>query len=172
MTLHDDQTYAGDGTPVAHPTTHEWSHGLGEIVQGALDAGLVVRGLAEHYYTEWQMLESMVKDADDRWVLPEAPERLPLLFTLQATRPVEAAWHKMMTALAKHEENHRLIFLEEAAKFAEKVTAKTDLTRKVLKPILDQFSKDVKTAQDLYDSKTEHGKKEGVFLPAPDEVKD
>ena len=73
VTLHDAQTYAGDGTPVAHATTHEWSHGLGEIVQGALDAGLVVRGLAEHYYTEWQMLESMVKDGDDRWVLPEAP---------------------------------------------------------------------------------------------------
>ena len=33
------------------------------------------------------MLESMVKDGDDRWRLPEAPERLPLLFTLQATRP-------------------------------------------------------------------------------------
>jgi hypothetical protein len=47
----------------------------------------VIRGLAEHYFTEWRMLASMVKDADDRWVLPEAPERLPLLFTLQAIRP-------------------------------------------------------------------------------------
>jgi len=35
-----------------------------------------------------------------------------------------------------------------------------------------QFSKDVKTAQDLYDGKTGHGEKEGVFLPAPDQVKD
>jgi SAM-dependent methyltransferase len=87
VTLDDDRTYAGDGTPLAHATTHEWSHGLGEIVQGALAAGLVVSGLAEHYYTEWRMLESMVMDADDRWVLPEAPERLPLLFTLQATKP-------------------------------------------------------------------------------------
>jgi SAM-dependent methyltransferase len=87
VTMHDDQTYAGDGTPVAHATTHEWSHGIGEIVQGAIDAGLVVRGLAEHYYTEWRMLESMVEDDDGRWTLPEAPERLPLLFTLQATKP-------------------------------------------------------------------------------------
>ena len=52
------------------------------------------------------------------------------------------------------------------------MSAKTDLTRKVLKPMLDQFSKDVKTAQDLYDGKTGHGEKEGVFLPAPDQVKD
>ncbi|MCE9658142.1 MAG: class I SAM-dependent methyltransferase [Burkholderiales bacterium] len=87
VTLHDDQTYSGDGTPLANSTSHEWSHSLGEIVEGALAAGLVVSGLAEHYYTEWRMLESMVKDADDRWLLPEAPERLPLLFTLQATKP-------------------------------------------------------------------------------------
>jgi SAM-dependent methyltransferase len=88
VTMHDDQTYSGDGTPLAHATTHEWSHGIGEIVQGALAAGLAVSGLVEHHYTEWRMLESMVMDADERWVLPEAPERLPLLFTLQATRPV------------------------------------------------------------------------------------
>ena len=84
----------------------------------------------------------------------------------------KTAWDKMMNSLAKHEENHRLIFLEEAAKFAEKVQAKTDLTRKVLKPMLDQFSKDVFAAQKLYDDKTSHGEKEGVFLPAPDKVKD
>ena len=47
----------------------------------------MVSGLVEHYYTEWRMLESMVNDADDRWLLPEAPERLPLLFTLLATKP-------------------------------------------------------------------------------------
>ena len=87
VTMHDEHTYAGDGTPVAHATTHEWSHGLGEIVRGALDAGLVVTGLDEHHYTEWQMLKSMVIDETGRYVLPEAPERLPLLFTLQAVKP-------------------------------------------------------------------------------------
>jgi predicted secreted Zn-dependent protease len=84
----------------------------------------------------------------------------------------KAAWDKMMTALAKHEDNHRLILLEEAAKFCAKVSAKTDVTRKVLQPMLDQFSKDIETAQALYDGKTGHGEKEGVFLPAPDKVKD
>jgi SAM-dependent methyltransferase len=87
VTLQDDQTYTGDGTPLGHATTHEWSHGLGEIVQGALDAGLVITGLAEHYYTEWQMLPSMARVEPARWVLPEAPERLPLLFTLTARKP-------------------------------------------------------------------------------------
>ena len=89
VTMHDDQTYAGDGTPVAHATTHEWSHGLGEVVRGALDAGLVIADLDEHYYTEWQMFQSMVRDETGRYVLPEAPERLPLLFTLQAVKPAQ-----------------------------------------------------------------------------------
>jgi len=84
----------------------------------------------------------------------------------------KAAWDKMMTALAKHEDNHRLILLEEAMKFGNLVTAKKDLTRKVLKPMLDNFSSEVTKAEKLYDAKTDHGRKEGVFLPAPDQVKD
>ena len=87
VTIESDQTYVGDGTPVAHKTTHEWSHGLGEIVQGALDAGLVIGRLEEHYYTEWQMLASMRREPCGRYVLREGPERLPLLFTLQASKP-------------------------------------------------------------------------------------
>jgi SAM-dependent methyltransferase len=87
VTLENDQTYAGDGTPLAHKTTHEWSHGLGEIVQGALDAGLVIGRLEEHYYTEWQMLPSMRREPSGRYVLREGPERLPLLFTMQASKP-------------------------------------------------------------------------------------
>jgi SAM-dependent methyltransferase len=87
VTLNDDQTYAGDGTPLEHTTTHEWSHGLGEIVQGALDAGLRIDRLREHYFTEWQMLPSMVRQSPGHYVLPDRPERLPLMFTLQASQP-------------------------------------------------------------------------------------
>lgn len=90
VSLESEQTYCGDGTPLIHRRTHEWSHGLGEIVQGALDAGLVITGLAEHFYTEWQAFPSMVKQEDGRWVLPDRPERLPMLFTLQAKKPVSS----------------------------------------------------------------------------------
>ena len=37
------------------------------------------------------MFESMVLDEAGRYVLPEAPERLPLLFTLQAVKPARQA---------------------------------------------------------------------------------
>jgi SAM-dependent methyltransferase len=87
VSLESDQTYLGDGTKLAHTMTHEWSHGLGEIVQGAIDAGLVIRRLEEDSYTEWQMLPSMRREPSGRYVLAEAPERLPLLFTLQVSKP-------------------------------------------------------------------------------------
>ncbi len=87
VSLASDQTYVGDGTPLVHRTTHEWSHGLGEVVQGAIDAGLQIQGLEEHHYTEWRMWPSMIKQGAGRYVLAEAPERLPLLFTLKALKP-------------------------------------------------------------------------------------
>lgn len=88
VSLEGDQTYLGDGTPLAHTRTHEWSHGLGELVEAALKAGLVITGLREHYYTEWQAFPFMVELEDGRWVLPDRPERLPMLFTLQARKPL------------------------------------------------------------------------------------
>ena len=76
-----------------------------------------------------------------------------------------------MKALEKHEDNHRLILLEQCAIFGEKVSAEKDLTLKKLSELFAQFPKDVKAAQDKYDDATMHGEKEGVFLPAPDKVK-
>ncbi len=49
---------------------------------------------------------------------------------------------------------------------------KTDLTLKKLSELFKKFPGDVTTAQEKYDSSSAHGEKEGVFLPAPDKVKD
>jgi SAM-dependent methyltransferase len=87
VTLQADTTYTGDGTRLVEKTTHEWSHGVGEIVQGALDAGLTITSLHEHFYADWQAFRSMVEVEPGKYVLPEGPERLPLLFTLTAAKP-------------------------------------------------------------------------------------
>ena len=39
-------TYVETGHVFQHTVTHEWNHGLGEIVTAVLDAGLVLTGLA------------------------------------------------------------------------------------------------------------------------------
>ena len=81
-----DNTYT-DGPPVASPEQYEWNHGLGEIVQAVIDAGLAVTGLREHTECEWRALRQMVQDPDGKFRLPERRERLPLMFTLEARAP-------------------------------------------------------------------------------------
>jgi hypothetical protein len=85
VTLNSESSYAGQGK-LNHTTTHEWSHGLGEIVQGAIDAGLTVTNLREHFFADWRALPCMVEVEPGKFVLPDRPERLPWLFTLTATK--------------------------------------------------------------------------------------
>lgn len=82
------------------------------------------------------------------------------------------AWDKMMAALQKHEDQHRQILEDQAKSFGTQITSQTDLSQKNLADLFKDFPGDVKKAQDAYDSKTAHGKNEGVFLPAPDAVQD
>jgi SAM-dependent methyltransferase len=79
-------SYTGSDEVVAQPVTYEWNHGLAEVVQGVLDAGLRVTRLAEHEELEWQFLDWMVPTERGGWVLPDAPERLPLMYTLEAVK--------------------------------------------------------------------------------------
>jgi predicted secreted Zn-dependent protease len=88
-----------------------------------------------------------------------------------AKKPCKEAWDKMFSSLEKHEEGHRLILLEEAAIFGEKVTSQKDLDTKKLAELLKDFSPSVDKAQKKYDDATESGAKKGVFLPAPDQCK-
>jgi SAM-dependent methyltransferase len=79
----DTPTTYVDKLPIAETVTYEWNHGLGEIVQAVVDAGLRITALREHAYCEWQALPALV-EVDDVWVLPEGRDRLPLMFTLEA----------------------------------------------------------------------------------------
>ena len=81
----NEVTYT-DGDPIASPEQYEWNHGLGEIVQAVIDAGLRVTALREHTELEWQGLPQMVEGADGKFRLADDPERLPLMFTLEARR--------------------------------------------------------------------------------------
>lgn len=80
-----ETTYT-DGPPVASPAMNEWNHALGEIVQAVIDAGLTVTALREHQECEWQAFPHLVEGADGKFRLSEGPERLPLMFTLEARR--------------------------------------------------------------------------------------
>ncbi len=82
----NEHTYT-DGDALRNRVNFEWAHGLGETVQAVLDAGLVLTRLDEHTEMPWRALPWMVA-AGENWALPSGRERLPLMYTLVATRPI------------------------------------------------------------------------------------
>ncbi|WP_326559076.1 class I SAM-dependent methyltransferase [Micromonospora sp. NBC_01796] len=82
----DGTTYADDRVRLSNAVTFEWPHSMSEIIQSLLDAGLTLTSLAEHRHMPWQALPDMVR-TERGWALPEHRERLPLTFSLVATKP-------------------------------------------------------------------------------------
>ncbi|MEV7629691.1 class I SAM-dependent methyltransferase [Actinoplanes sp. NPDC089786] len=81
-------TYVHTGTDFEHNTTHEWNHGLGEIVTALLDAGLTITGLTEHTTVPWDGLGGRMRQLPGgEFQVAARPERLPHTYTLQAVRP-------------------------------------------------------------------------------------
>ena len=69
---------------------HGWDHGLGEIVNALIEAGLRIDSLVEHPFLAWN-LDFLVEDppGSDGWRLPSDPKgELPLMFSLRATKPL------------------------------------------------------------------------------------
>jgi SAM-dependent methyltransferase len=82
----DAGTYVDSDAVFEHNVTHEWNHGIGEIVTALLDAGMTLTGLAEHDSVPWNALPGMMTEADGEWRLTENPARLPCSFTIQAVK--------------------------------------------------------------------------------------
>lgn len=84
-------TYAGDGT-LAAPDTVTFNHGLGEIFNAVWAAGLTITAFDEHREVPWNSLgEAMVASDthNGEFVLASGPDRMPLSYTLQATKPAD-----------------------------------------------------------------------------------
>ena len=109
----------------------------------------------------------------------------------KAPKDAKDAWDAMYAKLQKHETNHHNLSLEVFAKFAMEIETKNaeiekinkalekesdekkrqailkgfePMTETVMKARLVQLSSDLQGAQDEYDTKSDHGKKEGVKI--------
>lgn len=82
-------TYTDGEGRVAHRRAHEWNHSIGEIVSAVLEVGLQLDELTEHDWTIWPRFPWLVETADHRWEAPAGRPRVPLTFTLLASRPNE-----------------------------------------------------------------------------------
>jgi SAM-dependent methyltransferase len=80
-------TYVETDVTFTHITTHEWNHGLGEIVTALLEQGMDVTMLQEHESVPWEALPGhMTCDDAGEWSLTDRSVRAPLTYTLQATK--------------------------------------------------------------------------------------
>jgi SAM-dependent methyltransferase len=83
----DEGTYVETGRTFATTVTHEWNHGMGEIVTAVLDAGMEVAMLEEHDSVPWEALPGQMEDVGGgEWRVSDRPDRLPHSYTLQARR--------------------------------------------------------------------------------------
>ena len=80
-------TYVRTDVDFEHTVTHEWNHGLGEIVTALLAVGMQITGLAEHQSVPWEALPGQMRDVGGgEYQLQDRPWRLPHTYTLQAVR--------------------------------------------------------------------------------------
>ena len=80
-------TYVETDVIFTQNVTHEWNHGLGEIVTALQDAGMDLTGLVEHDSAPWEALPGQMERIDGgEWRLADRPWRLPCTYTLQAVR--------------------------------------------------------------------------------------
>ncbi len=83
----DGGTYVETDVVFTANTTHEWNHGLGEIVTALISRGLQIIGLVEHDSVPWEALVGqMTNDDRGEWRLTERPWRLAASYTLQAVK--------------------------------------------------------------------------------------
>jgi SAM-dependent methyltransferase len=81
----EEGTYVETDHVFTNTVSHEWNHGLGEIVTAVLDAGLKLTMLEEHDSVPWEALPGQMDEIGDcEWRLSDRPGRLPHTYTLQA----------------------------------------------------------------------------------------
>jgi SAM-dependent methyltransferase len=80
-------TYVQTDAVFTHNKTHEWNHGLGEIVTALLDAEMSLTSLAEHDSVPWEALPGKMERVEGgEWRLADRPWRLAHSYTLQAVK--------------------------------------------------------------------------------------
>jgi SAM-dependent methyltransferase len=80
-------TYVATDAVFSHGASHEWNHGLGEIVTALLRAGMELTMLVEHDSVPWEALPGQMTQIElGEWRLTDRPWRLAHSYTLQAIK--------------------------------------------------------------------------------------
>jgi SAM-dependent methyltransferase len=83
----DARTYTGEGLLAGHTVSYEWAHGLDEVIDAVLSAGLRLTGFTEHDVSCWRRFPGMTDLGDGWFGRPDGAPRLPLMFSVRAEQP-------------------------------------------------------------------------------------
>jgi SAM-dependent methyltransferase len=86
LVFDDAQTYTGDSRPLANQRCYEWLHPLSDVVNAVIAAGLSVEFLNEHEALVWRAFPFMVEAGGGQFVLPPGHVKMPMSYSLGATR--------------------------------------------------------------------------------------
>ncbi len=75
-----------DGSPDVFSKTYQWNHGVGDILNSLITAGLTIAFFHEFHFSQYRALPMMEKGEDGWWRLPEGQASVPMLFSLKATK--------------------------------------------------------------------------------------
>jgi SAM-dependent methyltransferase len=87
LVIADGTTYVDTEATLVNQTTHQWNHGLGQIVSALLGQGMTLDLLDEHDSVPWPALPGQM-EVDDlgEWRLRDRPWRLAATFTIGASK--------------------------------------------------------------------------------------
>jgi len=81
----EDTSYPDEGK-LKNAVSDNFMHGLGETVTALIDTGLCIELSHEHEFCEWEGVPHLRKGEDGKWRPHDRPERLPLMFSVQAVK--------------------------------------------------------------------------------------
>ncbi|MFE0421658.1 class I SAM-dependent methyltransferase [Streptomyces sp. NPDC058953] len=84
---HVEGTYADPSAATVHNRTVEWQHPIGKVVSAICATGLRLEFLHEHDISLYDRFESL-ETRDGYLRFPAGQPRVPLMYSLKATRPV------------------------------------------------------------------------------------
>ncbi len=86
LVFDEAQTYTGDLRPLTHTRNYEWIHPVSDVIGALIAAGMRIDFLHEHEFVVWHAFPGMIEVGDDQFALPPGSPRIPLSYSVGATR--------------------------------------------------------------------------------------
>jgi SAM-dependent methyltransferase len=85
LMFEDDGTYASE-EKTGMMKTYEWNHPISVILNSLINNGLRIDHFNEFSVTGYKALPFMIEKEKGRWVLPDNEDKVPLMFSIKATK--------------------------------------------------------------------------------------